>query len=69
MDPDGDPVNTMAVAPEADEHAVRARPVRWVLGAALLTVLLAGACARPAERDATATATTAPTTTAPTVTS
>jgi hypothetical protein len=69
VDPDRDPVQTLAVAPEADEHAARARPVRRALGAALLAVLFAGACARPAERDATATATTAPTTTTAPVTS
>jgi hypothetical protein len=70
VDPAWGPVQTLAVAPEADQQAPRARPVRRALGAALLAVLVAGAgaCARPAERDGTA-ATTAPSTTTPTVTS
>jgi outer membrane murein-binding lipoprotein Lpp len=65
VDPGGEPVQTVAVAPADDQHALRARPVRPVLAAAILALLLAGGCARPAERDQTATATTAPSTTTP----
>jgi hypothetical protein len=69
VDLGGDPVKTLAVAPAAHGSAPRARPVRRVLGAAVLVLLLAGGCASPAERDGTAAATTAPTTSSPTVTS
>jgi hypothetical protein len=55
----------MAVAPADDEHALRAWPVRRVVAAALLGLLLAGGCARPAERDETAAPATTPTTTTP----
>jgi hypothetical protein len=65
VDPGGEPAQTVAVAPADDQQALRARPVRRVLAAAILALLLAGGCARPAERDQTATATTAPSTTTP----